>query len=182
MPQTADNLARENQLSREECDVFALGSQQKYAKAGKDGFFKGEIRPVSLPQAKGKPDVVVSADEHPRPETTMETLQKLKPLFADGVTTAGNASGINDGAAALVARAAMRWLQGRRQADGADRLWPWRAAAHHGLRSGAGGEQAAASAGLELKDMDVIEINEAFAAQVLGCLKGLGLPLNDARA
>src|SRR5204863_7515295 len=102
MPQTADNLAREYQLTREECDQFALASQQKYAKAGKEGFFKGEIRPVSIAQAKGKPDLIVSEDEHPRPETTLATLQKLKPLFADGVTTAGNASGINAGAAALI--------------------------------------------------------------------------------
>jgi acetyl-CoA C-acetyltransferase len=102
MPQTADNLARDYQLKREDCDAFALASQQRYATACKEGFYKSEIRPVSVPQGRGKPDVIVSEDEHPRPETTLETLQKLKPLFADGVTTAGNASGINDGAAALI--------------------------------------------------------------------------------
>ncbi len=102
MPETSDNLARDYQLSREECDLFALGSQQKYAKAHKDGFFNSEIKSVSIPQPKGKPDVVVADDEHPRPDTTMDSLLKLKPLFPQGVTTAGNASGINDGAAAMI--------------------------------------------------------------------------------
>jgi 3-oxoadipyl-CoA thiolase len=183
MPQTADNLAREYQLSREECDVFALGSQQKYAKAGKEGFFKAEIRPVSLPQAKGKPDVVVSADEHPRPETTMETLQKLKPLFTDGVTTAGNASGINDGAAALLV--ASRDAGEKAGVKPMARVIATAVAGVPPRIMGFGpvpaAKKALERAGLELKDMDVIEINEAFAAQVLACLKGLGLPLNDAR-
>ena len=102
MPETSDNLAREHQLSREECDLFALGSQQKYAKAHKDGFFNSEIKSVSIPQPKGKPDVVVAEDEHPRPDTSMDSLLKLKPLFAQGVTTAGNASQLSDGAAAAV--------------------------------------------------------------------------------
>src|SRR5215470_8444145 len=102
MPETADNLARDHQLSREECDLFALGSQQKYAKAAKDGFFQSEIHAVNVPQGRGKPDQSVREDEHPRPETTMDTLLKLKPLYREGVTTAGNASGINDGAAAMV--------------------------------------------------------------------------------
>ncbi len=181
MPQTADNLAREYQLTREDCDVFALGSQQKYAKAGKDGFFKGEIQPVSIPQAKGKPDVVVGEDEHPRPETTMDNLQKLKPLFADGVTTAGNASGINDGAAALI-------IASRDAGDqaGVKPMARVIATAVAGVPPRIMGfgpvpaaKKALERAGLELKDMDVIEINEAFAAQVLGCLKGFGLPFND---
>ena len=145
MPQTADNLARDYQLKREDCDKFALGSQQKYALAAKEGFFKSEIRPVSIAQGKGKPDVVVSEDEHPRPETTIETLQKLKALFPDGVTTAGNASGINDGAAALIVasrdagdKAGVKPLV-RVIATGSGR----RAAAHHGLRAGAGGQEGA---------------------------------------
>src|SRR5262245_62605641 len=92
MPETADNLAREYQISREECDLFALGSQQKYARAAEDGFFQSEIHPVGIPQNKGRPDVVVSEDEHPRPETNMDALIRLKPLYPDGVTTAGNAS------------------------------------------------------------------------------------------
>jgi acetyl-CoA C-acetyltransferase len=183
MPQTADNLAREYQLTREACDQFALSSQEKYAKAAKDGFFKGEIRPLSLTQAKGKPDVVVSEDEHPRPDTTIENLQKLKPLFADGVTTAGNASGINDGAVALM-------VAGRAAGEKAG-IRPMARVIATGVAGvpprimGFGPVPAAGKAlqraGLQLKDMDVIEINEAFAAQVLACLKGFGIPFDDAR-
>jgi len=183
MPQTADNLAREYQLTREACDEFALGSQQKFAKASKDGFFKGEIQPVSIPQAKGKPDVVVAEDEHPRPETTMDNLQKLKPLFADGVTTAGNASGINDGAGALII--ASRDAGDRAGVKPMARVIASAVAGVPPRIMGFGpvpaAKKALERAGLELKDMDVIEINEAFAAQVLGCLKGLGIAFNDPR-
>ena len=183
MPQTADNLAREYQLTREACDEFALGSQQKFAKASKDGFFKGEIQPVSIPQAKGKPDVVVAEDEHPRPETTMENLQKLKPLFTDGVTTAGNASGINDGAGALII--ASRDAGDRAGVKPMARVIASAVAGVPPRIMGFGpvpaAKKALERAGLELKDMDVIEINEAFAAQVLGCLKGFGIPFNDSR-
>lgn len=183
MPQTADNLAREYQLKREDCDRFALDSQQKYAKAHKDGFFKSEIRPVSIAQGKGRPDAVVSEDEHPRAETTLETLQKLKTLFPDGVTTAGNASGINDGAAAL--------LVASRDAGDKAGVQPMVRVISSGVAGVAprvmgfgpvpAARKALERAGLELKDMDVIEINEAFSAQVLACLKGFGLPLDDKR-
>jgi acetyl-CoA C-acetyltransferase len=183
MPQTADNLARDYQLTREACDQFALASQQKYAKASRDGFFKAEIQPVSMPQGKGKPDAVVSADEHPRPDTTMENLQKLKPLFADGVTTAGNASGINDGAAALIV--ASLDAGDRAGAKPIARIIATGVAGVAPRTMGFGPvpavKKALERAGLDLKDMDVIEINEAFAAQVLACLKGLGLPFDDAR-
>ena len=183
MPQTADNLAREYQLTREACDEFALGSQQKFAKASKDGFFKGEIQPVSIPQAKGKPDLVVAEDEHPRPETTMDNLQKLKPLFADGVTTAGNASGINDGAGALLI--ASRDAGDRAGVKPMARVIASAVAGVPPRIMGFGpvpaAKKALERAGLELKDMDVIEINEAFAAQVLGCLKGFGIPFNNSR-
>src|SRR5262249_38955815 len=81
MPQPPDNLAGVAQIGGEECDVCALGSQQKYAKAAKDGFFQSEIRPVTIPQGKGSPDVTVGEDEHPRPETTMDNLVRLKPLY-----------------------------------------------------------------------------------------------------
>ena len=183
MPQTADNLAREYQLKREDCDKFALASQQKYAKARQDGFFKSEIRPVSIPLGKGKPDAVVSEDEHPRPETTMEGLQKLKALFPDGVTTAGNASGINDGAAALIV--ASRVAGDSTGVKPLARIIATGVAGVPPRTMGYGPVPAARKAleraGLDLKDMDVIEINEAFAAQVLACLKGLGLAFDDAR-
>jgi 3-oxoadipyl-CoA thiolase len=183
MPQTADNLARDYQISREECDVFALGSQQKYANAAKDGFFQSEIRPVTVPQGRGKPDLTVSEDEHPRPEATMDNLVRLKPLYPEGVTTAGNSSGINDGAAALVIasrdagdKAGVRPLA-RIVASGVAGVPP----RIMGFGPVPASNKALERAGLSLKDMDVIEINEAFAAQVLACLKGFGLPADDAR-
>jgi acetyl-CoA C-acetyltransferase len=183
MPQTADNLAREHQLSREECDLFALGSQQKYAAAAKDGFFQSEIHPASVPQGRGKPDLAVGEDEHPRPETTMDSLLKLKPLFPQGVTTAGNASGINDGAAALLVasrdagdKAGVKPIA-RIIASGVAGVPP----RIMGFGPVPASGKALERAGLTLEDMDVIEINEAFAAQVLACLKGFGIPLDDKR-
>jgi acetyl-CoA C-acetyltransferase len=183
MPETADNLAREYQLTREECDLFALGSQQKYAKAASDGFFKSEIHPVAVAQGRNKPDMVVDEDEHPRPETTMDTLLKLRPLFAQGVTTAGNASGINDGAVALVVAG-----RGAGEKAGVQPMARILATGVAGvppriMRFGPvpATKKALDRAGLTLKDMDVIEINEAFAAQVLACLKGFGVPLDDKR-
>jgi 3-oxoadipyl-CoA thiolase len=183
MPETADNLAREHQLSREECDLFALNSQHKYAKAAKDGFFQSELHAVAVPQGKGKPDLTVTDDEHPRPETTMDTLLRLRPLFAQGVTTAGNASGINDGAAAMVVasrdagdKAGVRPLA-RIVASGVAGVPP----RIMGFGPVPAAKKALERAGLTLKDMDVIEINEAFAAQVLACLKGFGIPLDDKR-
>jgi acetyl-CoA C-acetyltransferase len=183
MPQTADNLAREHQLSREECDLFALRSQQKYEAARKDGFFQSEIHAVAVPQGKGKPDLSVSEDEHPRPTTTMDQLLKLKPLFAQGVTTAGNSSGVNDGAVALVI--ASRDAGDKAGAKPIGRILATGVAGVPPRIMGFGpvpaSQKALDRAGLQLKDMDVIEINEAFAAQVLACLKGFGLPLDDKR-
>jgi 3-oxoadipyl-CoA thiolase len=183
MPQTADNLARDYQISREESDLFALRSQQKFEAAHSDGFFQSEILAVSVPQGRNKPDAQVTEDEHPRPETTMDTLLKLKPLFPQGVTTAGNSSGINDGAAALI-------VASREAGDkvGAKPLARILASGVAGVAPRIMGygpvpasQKALERAGLQLKDMDVIEINEAFAAQVLACVKGLGLPLDDKR-
>jgi len=183
MPETADNLARDYQLSREACDRFALASQQKYARANDAGFFKNEINPVIIAQGKGKADVVVASDEHPRPQTSLESLQKLKPLFSDGVTTAGNASGINDGAAALVI--ASREVGDKAGLRPIARILASAVAGVPPRVMGFGpvpaSKKALERAGLELKDIDVIEINEAFAAQVLACLKGLGLAFEDSR-
>ena len=109
MPQTGDNVAKDFGISREAADEFALASQKKYAKAEAEGFYKGELLPISLPsRKKDAPPSVVTQDEHPRRDATMDALAKLKPLFEGGVVTAGNASGVNDGAAALVI-ASRKW-------------------------------------------------------------------------
>jgi acetyl-CoA C-acetyltransferase len=184
MPQTADNLAREFQLTREACDQFALASQQKYEAARKAGFFKDEILPVVVPPAKrGAEPTAVAADEHPRPQTDLAGLAKLKPLFKDGVTTAGNASGINDGAAALIV--ASRDAGDKAGARPRARILATGVAGVAPRIMGFGpvpaAKKALERAGLDLGDMDVIEINEAFAAQVLACLKGLNLASDDAR-
>src|SRR3970040_1858491 len=103
MPETGDNVAKDFGISRAQADGFALASQQNYAKAENEGFFKGEILPVTLPtKKKDVPGEIFSSDEHPRRDSTPDSLSKLKPLFEGGVVTAGNASGVNDGAAALV--------------------------------------------------------------------------------
>ncbi len=183
MPQTADNLAVEYQLTREDCDKFALASQQKYAAGKADGFFDGEISAVTVPGGRRKPDVEVSEDEFPRPQTNLEGLAALRPLIQDGVTTAGNASGLNDGAVALVMASAKAG-----EKAGEKPLARILASAVAGVPPRIMGfgpvpasQKALERAGLSLKDMDVIEINEAFAAQVLACLKGLGVDQNDSR-
>jgi len=181
MPETGDNVAKDLGITREQSDEFALASQQKYATAEKEGFYKGEILPVTLP-AKKEP-VTVSADEHPRRDSTMEALAKLKPLFEGGVVTAGNASGINDGAAALLI-GSRSW--GERH--GKKPLARIRAAASAGVEPrimGVGPAYAIPLAlqrtNLKMSDLDIIEINEAFASQVLGCLKLMHVDFKDAR-
>jgi acetyl-CoA C-acetyltransferase len=183
MPQTADALAREYEIKREDADKFAHGSQQKYAIAKGEGFFAGEIAPVELPATRKGPVPPVAEDEHPRPNTDLDTLAKMRPLYEGGVTTAGNASGVNDGAVALVV--------GTREAGEKAGVKPLArviasAAAGvppqiMGIGPVAASKKALARAGLTVKDMDVIEINEAFAAQVLACLKGLGVGFDDKR-
>jgi acetyl-CoA C-acetyltransferase len=183
MPQTADNVAREHDISREQSDRFALASQEKYAKAKSEGFYAGELLPVSVPGPKKGATATIDQDEHPRPNTTMERLGELKPIFAGGVVTAGNASGINDGACAL--------LIGTRQAGekaGKAPIARIVSAAIAGVPPRVMGlgpvpasKKALERAGKTLKDMDVIEINEAFASQVLGCLKILGIDFADRR-
>jgi 3-oxoadipyl-CoA thiolase len=182
MPETADNLARDYQITREQADIFAAGSQAKYAAAKADGFFGGEIVSVEVPGGRAGP-VSVGEDEHPRPQTDMEALAKLRPLFQDGITTAGNASGINDGAVAMI-------VASRKAGDAAGAQPICRI-----LSTGVAGvaprimgygpvpaaKKALERAGLTLADMDVIEINEAFASQVLACLRGLEVPFDDSR-
>ena len=182
MPETGDNVAREQGIAREEADRFALRSQERAERARATGFLAGEIAPVEVP-GPGKGTTVVRVDEHPRPGTTLEALAGLKPLFAGGVVTAGNASGINDGAAAL--------LIGSRAAGeraGARPLARILSAAAVGVEPRVMGigpafaiPKALARAGLGLSQMDVIEVNEAFASQVLACLKLLGVPFDDPR-
>jgi acetyl-CoA C-acetyltransferase len=183
MPQTADTLARQYEIKREEADKFALRSQQRYAVAKGEGFFAGEIAPVEMPPTRKGPVPPVADDEHPRPGTDMDTLAKMRPLYEGGVTTAGNASGVNDGAVALIlasesagAKAGAKPLA-RVVASAAAGVPPQ----IMGIGPVAASKKALARAGLSLKDMDVIEINEAFAAQVLACLKGLGVAADDSR-
>src|SRR5258706_13985288 len=109
MPETGDNVAKEFGVSRLQADEFALASQKKYAKAEAEGFYKGEILEIKIPnKKKDSPPTVVAQDEHPRRDSSMESLAKLKPLYEGGVVTAGNASGVNDGAAALIV-ASLKW-------------------------------------------------------------------------
>ncbi len=182
LAETADNVAREVGVTRDESDVFALGSQTKYARAKAAGYFKDEIMPVPVPARKGPP-LVVEEDEHPRPETTAEVLAKLRPMFPGGVTTAGSASGINDGAGALIVGSlAIGEKYGvkplaRIVASAAAGVPP----RLMGLGPVPSTKKCLERAGLSLKDIDVIEINEAFAAQVLGCLKQMGIAYDDSR-
>lgn len=184
MGDTADNVAADLGISREDSDAFALRSQQRYTAARDLGFFEGEIAPVETPARRRKdPPVVVDEDEHPRPDTTAEKLAALRPLAPDGVVTAGNASGINDGAVALLlgtheAGDARGWTPRARVLTGAVAGVPPRVM---GLGPVPASLKALGRAGLTLEDMDVIEINEAFAPQVLGCLKELGLDFDDPR-
>src|SRR5215469_3828257 len=183
MPQTADNVAHDYDISREVSDRFALASQEKYARAKAAGFYDAELLAVKIPGAKRGTETVVAQDEHPRPNTTMERLAELKPLFPNGIVTAGNASGINDGAAALIigtkaagekaGKAPIARLVSAAIAGVEPRVM--------GLGPVPASKKALARAGLSLKDMDVIELNEAFASQVLGCLKLLEIDFADSR-
>ncbi len=176
MPETAENLVTEFGISRVDQDAFALRSQQKYAKSSALGFFAKELIPVSIPQAKGDPKVF-AADEHPR-ETTMEALAKLKGVVRpDGSVTAGNASGINDGSCALLiaspAAAKQYGLRARaRVVAAATAGVPPRIM---GIGPVPATRKVLAKAGLTLQQMDVIELNEAFASQSLAVMRQLGL-------
>jgi acetyl-CoA acyltransferase len=182
MPETAENVAEEWRISREDQDAFAFRSQRRAAEAAKAELFAVEIVPVTIPGKKGEA-TVVDKDEHPRPDTTLEALAKLKPIVKpNGSVTAGNSSGVNDGAGALL-------------------LASEEAVAKHGLKPlarvissatagvlprvmGMGPVPAARKvlekSGLNLSQMDVIELNEAFAAQALAVLRDLGVPDDSA--
>jgi len=183
MPETGDNVAADFGISREQADLFAAQSQAKYQKAKEEGFFADEITPIEVFQGKKLPPKLVSEDEHPRPSSTVEALTKLKRLFEGGVVTAGNASGINDGAAVLLIGS-----EAAGQKYGLKPMAKILSAAAAGIEPrimGAGPieaiKKAVTRAGLTLDDMDIIEINEAFASQVLSCLKGLNVDFNDPR-
>jgi len=183
MPQTGDNVAHKYEISREEADRFAAASQARYEAARSVGFFAEEIVPVSVPTGRKTPPRVVEHDEHPRPESDQAALARLRPLFEGGVVTAGNASGVNDGAAALLIGSA---AAGERL--GLKPMARILSAAAVGVEPRIMGvgpveaiNKAVQRAGLSLDDMDIIEINEAFASQVLGCLRGLGVAFDDAR-
>ena len=182
MPQTADNVGRDLDIGREASDRFAAASQAKYARAKAEGFFDGEIAPVTIGGRKGA-ETVVAQDEHPRPNTTYERLAELKPLFPGGIVTAGNASGINDGAAALIIGSGAAGDKA-----GTKPIARLVSAAIAGVEPRVMGlgpvpasRKALERAGLTLKDIDVIELNEAFATQVLGCLKQLDIAFDDSR-
>lgn len=177
MGDTAENVAQKYGLSRLEQDEFALASQQKWGAAQAAGRFSDEIVPVVIPQRKGDPTVVLQ-DEHPRPDTTLEQLAKLTPAFRkDGTVTAGNSSGINDGAAAVLM---MEAETARRL--GYKPLVRVVAAAVAGVDPSYMGlgpipatRKALERAGLQIGDIDLIELNEAFAAQALPCIRELGI-------
>jgi len=183
MPETADNVALALNISREAADRYAARSQQLYAAAAAAGFCSGEILPIEVAQGRRQPPKVVASDEHPRPESTLEALARLNPLFDGGVVTAGNASGVNDGAAALLIGS--KAIGERFECQPRARIVAGAIAGVEPRLMGLGPVPAIrktlARSGLTLADMDVIEINEAFAAQVLGCTHELGLAWDDPR-
>ncbi|MBQ0724992.1 MAG: acetyl-CoA C-acyltransferase [Cycloclasticus sp.] len=183
MPETADNVAKAENISRESCDKFAFNSQQKWAAATAKGYFTEEIVAVSIPQKRGKAPLIVDTDEHPRAEATLDKMASMGSLFQDGVVTAANASGINDGASAVLI--ANREFGTRHQITPIARVLGGATAGVEPSLMGLGPVPACkkilARLGLTLDQMDVIEINEAFAAQVLGDLKQLGLAEDDPR-
>jgi 3-oxoadipyl-CoA thiolase len=183
MGMTAENLVEKYSIDREDQDKFACWSQEKVAKAQANGFFNGEIAPLTIPQKK-KESIIFQKDEFARANTSMESLAGLKPAFKkDGSVTAGNSSGLNDGAAALLISSGEGLVN--------HNLKPLArivSAAVAGVEPSIMGigpvfasQKALKRAGLTLEDMDILELNEAFAAQVLACTRALGLADNDPR-
>ena len=177
MPGTAENVATEFNISREDQDAFALRSQQRTAAATAAGYFEGELIDVEVRQRRGDP-IIVDKDEHPRPDTTMEKLERLRPIFEGGTVTAGNASGINDGAAAtmVVSRAIvdefnlnpLARIVGMTTAGVPPRIM--------GIGPVPATRKLLERTGVALDEISAIELNEAFASQSLACLRQLGLP------
>lgn len=178
MPETGENVAEQFNVSRQDQDAFAFRSQHRWAAAQNSGFFEREIVPVPVPQKKGEPKIF-QTDEHPRPDTTLEVLAKLRPIVkTDGTVTAGNASGVNDGASALLlaseAAVAKYHLTPRARvvaaavAGVAPRIM--------GFAPAPASRKVLAKAGLKLSNVDFVELNEAFAAQALAVTRDLGLP------
>ena len=176
MPETAENVATDYQISRADQDAFAWRSQQRAGAAQASGFFEGEIAPVTIPDRKG--DIVVSRDEHPRADTTLEGLAALKPIVRpDGTVTAGNASGVNDGAAALLLASEAAVIK-----YGLEPIARIEAGASGGVAPRVMGvgpvpavEKLCARLGISPRDFDVVDLNEAFAAQALACTRAWGL-------
>ena len=187
MLETAENLRRDYDVSREEQDELALRSQQRAGAAHDEGRFADELVPVTVPGRRGKPEVVVDRDEHPRPETTLEELARLRPVRVKideaSTVTAGNASGQNDGAAMCVVTT--RDEAERRGLRPLVALRSWAVAGVGPEVMGIGPVPASAAAldraGLTLDDLDLIELNEAFAAQVLACLREWKVDAGDER-
>ena len=181
MGETGDNVAKRRKVSREDQDALALLSQQKAARAQQSGRLAEEIVSTPVPQAKGA-DVLVEVDEHPRPGTTLEGLAKLRPAFTkDGTVTAGNGSGINDGASALLVASAERARAlgltplARVVSTGVAGVRP----DEMGLGPIPASRMALRRAGLAIGDMGVVELNEAFASQVIACCAELGIDWRD---
>ena len=183
MPQTAENVAEQFNVNRADQDQFALVSQQRTASAQAKGFFSKEIVPVEIPQRKGDA-VVIDTDEHPRASTTLEGLSKLKPVVkADGTVTAGNASGINDGSAALLiaSDAAVQAYNLKPRAKIIASTAVGVEPRIMGFAPAPAIKKLLKQANLTLEQMDVIELNEAFAAQALAVTRDLGLPDDSAK-
>jgi acetyl-CoA acetyltransferase family protein len=177
MPETGENVAEDFHITRADQDAFALRSQQRAGRAMESGRFAQEITPVEIPQRKGD-SLIVDRDEHPRPETTAEALAKLStPFRANGTVTAGNASGVNDGAAALIVASEgaakthgltpRARVLGMASAGVAPRIM--------GIGPAPASQKMLARLGLTIDQMDVVELNEAFAAQALAVQRQLGL-------
>jgi acetyl-CoA acyltransferase len=178
MPETGENVAEQFDVSRKDQDAFAFRSQQRWAAAQKSGFFGREIASVPVPQKKGEPKII-DKDEHPRPDTTLEALAKLRPVVkAGGSVTAGNASGVNDGACALLLASAgavakhnlvpRARVVAAAVAGVAPRIM--------GFAPAPASRKVLEKTGLKISDIDLIELNEAFAAQALAVTRDLGLP------